>query len=302
MSDITIRLLTSVDEMQAAVELQKVYWGENMSALVPNHMLLSIANYGGHIHGAFDGDTMVGMLLGFLGADIDPDSDDTAPQRMLIMSKRMVVLPDYRGQKIGERLKLVQRDYAMRHGIELVTWTFDPLLSRNAYLNLHKLAGTGQAYKAAYFGESANYPTLSGDRLVVNWWVNHPQTVSDLNFQRPSHPNTDHLDFVSYNRTLRNDDGFVVPDTLNTGAIQHPRIGFEIPSDFLKLEAQHEKLGQQWRDHVRENMEKLFASGYIATDFTVIQPAPDSNQRHSYYIFTKDDNSYQFKALQKDAN
>ena len=59
-------------DMDAAVELQKVYWGENQADLVPAHMLLSIARYGGHIHAAYDGNDMVGLLMGFLGANIHP--------------------------------------------------------------------------------------------------------------------------------------------------------------------------------------------------------------------------------------
>src|SRR5690606_24744048 len=102
MTEITIRTLHSADEMSAAVDLQRVYWGNNMEDLVPEHMLLSIARYGGHIHAAYDGNRMVGLLMGFLGADIDPDEASDAPSQLYVMSKRMVVLPEYRGQKIGE--------------------------------------------------------------------------------------------------------------------------------------------------------------------------------------------------------
>ena len=144
MTEIDIRTLHTAEEMSLAVELQRVYWGDNMADLVPDHMLLSISRYGGHIHAAYDGDKMVGLLIGFLGADIEANDKADAPSQLYVMSKRMVVLPEYRGQKIGEHLKQAQRQFAQQHNIQLVLWTFDPLLSRNAYLNLHKLGATGQ--------------------------------------------------------------------------------------------------------------------------------------------------------------
>src|SRR5215510_15581453 len=129
---ISIRSLSTMEELETAVELQKIYWGEDMGDLVPHHMLLSFSRYGGHVHGAYDEGRLVGVLMGFLGAEISTDGAEDAPSRMYVMSKRMVVLPEYRGKKIGEDLKLAQRDFAIRHNIQLVTWTFDPLLSRNA--------------------------------------------------------------------------------------------------------------------------------------------------------------------------
>jgi chorismate synthase len=277
MTEIKIRTLHTPDEMEAAVELQKVYWGDDMGDLVPGHMLTSIANYGGHIHGAYDGDKMVGMLVGFLGADIKPDDNQNAPSRMLVMSKRMVVLPEYRSHKIGENLKLAQADFARQHGIQLVTWTFDPLLSRNAYLNLHKLGAVGQKYLEDYFGGKSGNPVLRADRLVANWWVNHPHVQNRSSDDLNAAPVANTVTFSP--------DGVPMPQefSLPDSAI----IRLEIPSDFQPIESSDAALAAHWRDHVRYSFKQLLEAGYLATDFMRVG-------NRVFYVFTRDDKTFAF--------
>ena len=275
--EITIRTLHSPEEMEAAVDLQKIYWGDDMGDLVPGHMLTSIANYGGHVHGAFDGDKMVGMLLGFLGADISPNDTRHAPSRMLVMSKRMVVLPEYRSHKIGEKLKLAQADFARQHGIQLVTWTFDPLLSRNAYLNLHKLGAIGQKYLEDYFGGKSGNPVLQSDRLVANLWVNHPHVTNRAVIDANNAPVANGVSLSSASLLVPQD--FHTPDSLC--------IRLEIPMEFQPIESLDMQLARHWRDHVRQGFNSLLGAGYIATDFMRVE-------NRVFYVFTRDDGSFDF--------
>jgi len=258
-----IRLLSDNTELQQVVHLQQVYWGEDADALVPLHMLASIVNYGGHVFGAIIDKQLVGVLIGFLGADIDPDSTANAAQRLLVMSKRMVVLPEMRGRGIGEMLKLAQRDYALKHGIQLVTWTFDPLLARNAYLNLHKLAAIGQAYQPDYFGSAAIHPTLRADRLVVKWWVNHPITSQRIE--------------GSWDFCVRDATPVVNPPRLGRDNILIPAdswslqqdeetVLLEIPLEFVPIETLDTGLAQAWRDQIRDVFSTLLPAGYVALD------------------------------------
>jgi predicted GNAT superfamily acetyltransferase len=272
-ADLIIRTLHSPAEMRAAVELQKIYWGDDMSDIVPLHMLLSMAHYGGQVLGAFVDDRMVGLLIGFLGAKIQPGEPSNAASSLLLMSKRMVVLPEYRNYKIGERLKLAQRDYAIEHGIQLVTWTFDPLLSRNAYLNLHKLGAVGQAYQVDFFGQDAANPTLSGDRLVANWWVIHPHTQDRSS---RAYGNAPVINEVK--------GGTPVGFELHPANIQL----LELPSDFQTLEHTDPAAAGVWRSHMREAFQMLLSAGYIATD--VLRQG-----EQSFYVFTKDDGSFTFR-------
>lgn len=271
---VEIVVLKTQDELQEAVELQKVYWGNDMSDLVPLHMLFSLANYGGHVFGARVNGRLVGLLMGFLGADIQADDTLSARERLCVMSKRMVVLPDYRNLKIGEKLKWAQRDFALRHNIQLVSWTFDPLLSRNAYLNLHKLRGVGQVYVQDYFGTNATNPTLSADRLVVNWWVRHERVSVPLPLD---YPNAQHVNVWTDEQSPRFCDD-IAGDVLL----------LQIPPDFLSLSQGNPALAQVWREHVRVGFMRLMAAGYLATDFL-------RRDNASYYVFTRDDGSYTFQ-------
>ncbi len=267
-------VLKTQDELQEAVELQKVYWGSNIGDLVPLHMLFSLANYGGHVFGARVDGRLVGLLIGFLGADIQADDALLACERLCVMSKRMVVLPEYRNLKIGEKLKWAQREFALRHGIQLVSWTFDPLLSRNAYLNLHKLRAVGQTYVLDYFGTNATNPTLSADRLVVNWWVRHARVDAPL----PS----DYSDAQLLN---------AVSDGLPTRLcddVTGDAVLLQIPADFLNLAQVNPDILQIWRDHVRAAFLHVMGAGYIASDFLRRDGA-------SFYVFTRDDGSYTFQ-------
>lgn len=269
---LAIRTLDTPNEMQAAVDLQKIYWGSDMSDIVPLHMLLSMANYGGQVLGAFVDGRMVGLLMGFLGAKITSSDHEPARKTLLVMSKRMVVLPDYRNYKIGERLKMAQRDFALAHGVQLVTWTFDPLLSRNAYLNLHKLGAVGQAYQSDFFGSDATNPTLSGDRLVVNWWVTHPHTV---------------------NRDAREYPQAVIATTLIhdqphfEDAADADCILLDVHPDFQRLQQDNPSSARVWRDTLREAFPTLLAAGYLATD--VIR-----RDDRTFYVFTRDDGTFSF--------
>lgn len=270
---VMIRALHSAPEMQQAVELQKIYWGSDMSDIVPLHMLLSMANYGGHVLGAFVDEQLVGLLMGFLGAKVTPEGHEPARQSLLVMSKRMVVLPDYRNYKIGERLKLAQRDFALKHGVQLVTWTFDPLLARNAYLNLHKLGAVVQGYQTDFFGDDATNPTLSGDRVVANWWVSHPH-LRDRSLR-------DYSEAVAVIATPEQHPEF-------TGVPVAETLLLEIPADFPALDATNAPLARQWRSTVRVAFPTLLAAGYIATD--VIRRGD-----RSFYVLTHDDGTFSFQ-------
>lgn len=268
MNDIQIRRLRTVDEFNLAVDLQKIYWGDDGEALVPMHMLHSMSNHGGHVLGAYDDDRLIGIVIGFIGTDIDYDHPNARPAmaNLLIMSKRMVVLPEYRGQNIGYRLKMAQRDVAVKQGIRLITWTFDPLLAPNAHLNIRKLGGIVQQYKVDYFG-STDQKSLQADRLVLEWWVMH-QRVKER-----AKGNTNNLTLDQYfdvNTPIVNradaTGTYLQPRTM-TNVPDSTFALIEIPANFRAIEANDDALAQAWRDHVRDVFVKMIAGGYIVTDF-----------------------------------
>ncbi|MFN8374630.1 MAG: GNAT family N-acetyltransferase [Anaerolineae bacterium] len=268
--EITIRPLKTLDEMYAVADLQKVHWGDDDESLVPAHMLYSLASYGGHVLGAFDGDKLVGALIGFLGTH-DEEPERPAMANLQIVSKRMVVDPEYRSQGIGYRLKLAQRDFARQQGVRLVTWTFDPLLAANAHLNIRKLGGISLRYLKDYYGtsEHGNLATLgSSDRLLVEWWITHRRIEERLTGTRGVLKLSAYLEANTpiLNPTTLGEDGFVRP-----GARPNSLAGtlalIEIPLNYPAIVKRDEALARQWRTHSRQVFMNAFAEGFVVTDF-----------------------------------
>ena len=286
MDDIKIKRLMSAAEFDQAVELQKTYWGEDAVNLVPAHMFHSLTRHGGHLLGAYAEGKLVGFVMGFIGVDTHCESQYTTPAapRLLIMSKRMSVLPGYRGKNIGFRLKLAQRDIALKLGIDLVTWTFDPLLAPNAHLNLRKLGGISRRFSVNYFGWRGSN-TFKADRLTLQLWVNDSRVRACA-------------DGITEDRTLRQylDDNTPVVNLARAGdcwlepadsAQQCTASCFlvEIPSNIEELEQEAPDLALRWRQHIRALFPQVMTPGIVVSDF--VQGALDGRRR-TFYVLTRD--------------
>ena len=284
MDQIRIQRLLSSEQHDEAVELQKFYWGKDAGNLVPRHMLHSISHHGGHILGAYDGQEMVGFVMGFIGTDIDFEDRDARPAmaNLLIMSKRMLVLPQYRGQNIGFRLKMAQREIAMKQAIRLVTWTVDPMLAANAHLNIRKLGGVIQRFTANYFGLSKP-DDLRADRLTVEWWVTHRRVAERARGKGSNVTLQQYFDVSApiVNRADASGDWLQPQPMTNVPSSTFALV--EIPADFLELEATHRSLADKWRYHTRDVFERICAAGYIVTDFV---SADVDGRRRSYYLLS----------------
>lgn len=287
MGEITIRPLFGLEEMRAMVELQRTYWGEDAESVVPAQMLFSLANHGGHVLAAFDGDQPVGMLVGFIGTD-SAVTDRPALANLQLVSKRMVVLPDYRGAGIGFRLKAAQRDLANQQGIRLVTWTFDPVMALNAHLNLRKLGGVCTRYYQDYYGtvEDGGLVLLgTSDRLCVDWWVTSRRVEERLRGKR----NDLTLEQVLaagapiLNPAESGAAGWPVPRSAPPQFGEGALALLEIPPDFNGLLAQDVELARDWRSHTRAMFVQAFARGFIVSDFL---RATQDGQSRAYYLLS----------------
>ncbi len=270
MSEIRIRALTTLDEMRSAVELQKSFWGSDLEATVPAHMLFSLATHGGHVLAAFDGEKIVGVLIGFLGTSGD-EPDRPAMANLQIVSKRMVVLEEYRGQSIGYHLKREQRRLAIKQGVRLITWTFDPLLAPNAHLNIRKLGAISDTYIENYYGtvEGGGLTTLgTSDRLVADWWVTNRRVEERLNGDRGGLGLRHYLeaDTRIANATRADSSGYVLPAEQILLPTTSLVLG-EIPVNYGAIVRDNPELAQIWRTHVRALFQRLFGLQYIITDF-----------------------------------
>jgi predicted GNAT superfamily acetyltransferase len=168
-----------------------------------------------------------------------------------------------------------------------VAWTFDPLLARNAYLNIYKLGATGQRYEADYFGAS-QYAMISGDRLVINWWVNHPHTIAHIQGEVPKYTVQQYLehDAAIVNPVTVNDMGCPVPLEKNEIPANSTLL-LEIPAEFTQLQQQDMALAQTWRNHIRQVFPQVMKAGYVVTNFI-------RDGERTFYVFTRDDGSFRF--------
>jgi predicted GNAT superfamily acetyltransferase len=286
--ELTIRPLKALGEMRAAVDLQKTYWGDNLESVIPAHMLFSLASHGGHVLTAFDGDRMAGVLIGFLGTS-EQNSTRPAMANLQIVSKRMVVLPEYRNQGLGYRLKLAQRDLAVTQGIRLITWTFDPLLAPNAHLNVRKLGVTCPVFLQDYYGveDEGGLVTLgSSDRLLAEWWVTNRRVEERI------YGNRNDLSLEQYlgagtailNPTTVTSDGMLLPaesDVIPTTSLAL----VEIPIDYQRMVRDNPTLAQRWRMHIRSLFQRQLGAGFVVTDF--LRTTSTGRQR-AFYVLSYD--------------
>lgn len=168
---VEIRLLTDVDEFTRVADLFQNIWtkqGENSPVNVETLRALSKA--GSYVGGAFEHDELVGACFGFFAA----------PEQRALHSHIAGVSARMRGRSVGFALKVHQRAWALDEGLDEISWTFDPLISRNAHFNLVKLAASPTSYHRNFYGHMAD--ALNGaddtDRMLVTWYVRDPRVVA----------------------------------------------------------------------------------------------------------------------------
>jgi len=184
---IVIRACKGFDELEACVNLQVEVWGYCEGDVIPRRAFLVAQKIGGQVLGAFDnalpgapeqGDaaSMVGFALALPGVKTGDKSSTGQPQSYL-HSHMLAVKDGYRNQRIGARLKLAQREDALKRGIERIEWTFDPLEIKNSFLNIHKLGAIVRSYEPDFYGVSSSrlQGGLPTDRLLAEWWLSAPR-------------------------------------------------------------------------------------------------------------------------------
>jgi len=161
-SGILIRQCHGIEEFEACVQVEREVWKSADVDVVPIPLFVVAAETGGQVLGAFHDRELVGFTLAIAGWR------DGKP---FLHSHMTAVLPAYWDRGIGRRLKRFQREDALARGISLVEWTFDPLITKNAYFNFMRLGAIARRYLPNAYGITTSplHAGLPTDRLVAEW-------------------------------------------------------------------------------------------------------------------------------------
>ncbi|MEK6220831.1 MAG: GNAT family N-acetyltransferase [Chloroflexota bacterium] len=286
-SEVELRVLTTPEELESIIELDEIVWGE---LVTPLHLLVAISGNGGLVIGATINNKLVGYTLGFIGLH---SAGENSVYKF--HSHSLGVHPDYRDQNIGFKLKLAQQRLIENLGIELITWTYNPLESKNAYINITKMGGICRTYKRDVYGimDDKLNQGIPSDRFVLELWVSSNRVT-----RKASQKNRIKLDLAHYlsskalvvNTTKLDPAGWPMPHKDKMDLLDDPDnrptiVLFEIPPDFQGLRNYSADLTMTWRMYTRVIFELLLAHGYIVSDFVYLP----GNKSRSYYVFSHGD-------------
>ena len=258
---ISIHQITSITEMHEVEELQKIVWQVPDVEVVPNSQLIAAVKAGGVLLGAFDGGKMVGFAYGFVSYERG---------QMAHHSHMLAVLPEYRNYKLGEKLKRSQAEFVLQQQITMMSWTFDPLQSLNAYFNFNKLGVVSNTYFVDFYGDDA--PSFlhqnSPDRLWVFWHLNGEKPQPEVNLE-------------NVKRLVQLEKG-EIPQTFDLTDEEY--LAIEIPTDINKLQEENIELAVEWRKATRKAFIEAFANGFQAKGFSRMKR---DGQEYGVYLLHK---------------
>jgi predicted GNAT superfamily acetyltransferase len=160
--DILIRHCHGMQEFEACVRVEREVWQSSEIDVVPIPLFVVASETGGQVLGAFSGSELVGFTMSIAG---------WRARKPFLHSHMTAVLDGFRDRSIGRRLKLFQRTDALARGIALIEWTFDPLITKNAYFNFMKLGALARRYLPNAYGITTSplHASIPTDRLVAEW-------------------------------------------------------------------------------------------------------------------------------------
>lgn len=252
---IVIRDLVEIPELRRVEALQKEIWGFRDLDVVPMNQLKAAITAGAILLGAYDRGEMIGFVYGFVGLE---------DGHTIIHSHMMAVKPEYRNSQVGFQLKLAQRESALRKGIRRMTWTFDPLQSRNAYFNFAKLGVICDKYIVDFYGEeTSSYLHQGGtDRFLVTWRLDDPAVIEKLTQIGGNVPDADEALII-----LRIEPGERPGPLLEIPAEPERPLEIEIPRDLLALREGWPEAPEAWRLASREAFQAALGRGFIVAGF-----------------------------------
>jgi len=250
---VQVRRLKSWEEFRECERIQQEVWG----TVAASSELLSVTQKcGGVVLGAYWGKKMAGFLYAFLGR---------FEKRTVHWSHMMGVRQRCRDLGLGFRMKVAHRRLALAQGIKSICWTYDPLQSRNAALNVARLGVQITKYISDCYGHfpSAIEKGLASDRFVVNWAIASQRVAERL---RQGPPQMDVSGLPRANETASTAGGFLGNRKLHL-IIRSRQLIVEIPPNTDAMRAADIELARRWRQDTRRIFQAYFRAGYQVEDF-----------------------------------
>ncbi len=274
MPEFELRSFERPSDYEQCVALQMATWGDDFRELVPPAVIEISQKVGGVAAGAFDGERLLAFVWGLSGLRAG---------RTAHWSHMLAVDRQARGLGLGKHLKWFQRRLLLELGIEVMYWTFDPLVARNANLNINRLGALPLRFTRDMYGTETGSDLHSGlgtDRFVARWWLSSAWTEkkardpSPLGVERRGESASGTAleaphDAASSPMPIFNatEDGKPLPEPKADPSSIAPRLLVEVPESIERLKREDPELALAWRDAARASFESLLGAGYRVTAF-----------------------------------
>jgi predicted GNAT superfamily acetyltransferase len=208
--------------------VEREVWRSSDIDVVPIPLFVVASEIGGQVLGAFLGEELVGFTFAIVG---------WRARKPFLHSHMTAVLDGHRDRGVGRRLKLYQREDALARGIGLVEWTFDPLVTKNAYFNFMRLGAVARRYLPNIYGITTSplHGSLPTDRLVAEWHLRSRRVSHALEGKKEETP------------------------------ISRRAVRITIPSNIEDLKRSDPTRARDIQSEVREQFLKWLGKGYAAT-------------------------------------
>lgn len=241
---VTIRRVATLSEYDECVTIQRETWGWQFAEVVSGIILRVAQEVGGVTAAAFAADgSMLGFVFGITGV---------RNGELAHWSDMLAVRVAARDLGLGKRLKAFQRDLLLEIGVRKMYWTYDPLVARNAYLNLMQLGARPVEYHVNYYGDdtgSVLHSALGTDRFIVAWQLDEEM------------PSVRDFDATAWS------DVPVIGDDLPIALPDSERVRIAIPNDIFAVVDADPRRATLWRDVTRAAFTTYLDRGYSVVGF-----------------------------------
>lgn len=255
---LTVELIHDPADAGEAAQLLQQIWRTPHGAPVAPELFVSLEHTGNYAALARQDGRIVAASAAFRAGDGSPH----------LHSHITGVAASHRGRSVGYAMKLHQRAWAVDHGYEVISWTFDPMQSRNAYFNVVKLGARFDRYLPDFYGpmgDAINQGGLS-DRGLMNWGLTAPAAPG----ARPA-PASTVLPLVKVT-----DDGV----DLLAPVLDAPLVSIAVPADVGNLRRSDPDRALRWHHGVRDAFLAALSQGYEVITF---------DPHHHAYILRRPD-------------